>query len=156
MEHPEMMLAERTFPLQSRAGGNCREWIQYLHKDVGDPLSDVGDQMRRILRIYQMENRTDRLVNRLVAIEKSLQAELRTERASAEALASETKFVKRLLEDRDRDYSALQAEFLAMRHDWVWRTVKMIRFELGKVRRMFRPAPAGARVSEARVSQASG
>jgi hypothetical protein len=147
MQHPEMMLAERTYPLQSKAGGNCRDWIQYLHKDVSEPLSEVGDQMRRIYRIYQMENRTDRMVNRLVGIEKMLQAELSKERAAAETHASENKFIKRMLEDRDREFAALQAEFASMRHDWVWRTIRTIRCELGRVRRLFKPAPAPARVT---------
>jgi hypothetical protein len=148
VEHPEMMLAERTFPLPSHAGGNCREWIQYLHKDAGEPLSETGDQMRRIFRIYQMENRTDRLVNRLVGIEKALQVELSRERAKADELAEENKFIKRMLSDRDREYSALQSEFRSMKHDWVWRTMRMIRCELGRLRRFFRPVPTGSSVSQ--------
>jgi hypothetical protein len=155
MEHPEMMLAERTFPLPSHAGGNCREWIQYLHKDAGEPLSEMGDQMRRIFRIYQMENRTDRLVNRLVGIEKALQGELLRERARAEEFAQENKFVKRMLSDRDREYSALQSEFKSMKHDWVWRTMRMIRSEFGRARRLFRSAPS-ATPSAARASEVTG
>ena len=150
-----MMLAERTFPLPSRAGGNCREWIQYLHKDAGEPLSEMGDQMRRIFRIYQMENRTDRLVNRLVGIEKALQGELCGERARADEFAQENRFIKRMLSDRDREYSALQAEFKSMKHDWVWRTMRMIRCEFGRARRFFRSAPS-ATPSAARANEVIG
>jgi hypothetical protein len=147
-EQPEMMVADRTFPLESRAGGNCRDWLRHLHQNVGEPLSEAGDAMKRVFKIYQMENRTDRLVGRLVGIEKAMQGEISRERAAAQVLARENKFIKRMLDDRDREFSALQAEFVALRHDWVWRAMRTLRGELGRLRRLFRPSAAGVRTSQ--------
>jgi hypothetical protein len=86
----------------------------------------------------EVENRTDLLVNRLVGIERSVQGQLSMERAAAEALAKENGFIKRMLADRDREFSALQAEFVALKSDWAWRTVRRIRCDLARIRRLFR------------------
>jgi hypothetical protein len=147
-ERPEMLLAEHAFPLESRAGGNYRDWIHSLHRDTGEALSDVGDPMRRIFRICQMENRTDRLVSRLVWIEKSVQEALSRERAEAQALASENRFIKRMLDDRDREFSALQAEFLALKRNWIWRAIRAVRCDLGRLRRLVRPSATGAQATQ--------
>jgi len=139
-ERMEMMSAERTFPLESGAGGSCREWIQYLHQDAHRAMADANEPLKRIFALYQRENRADRLVNRLVAIEKALHAELQKERAAVAVLSRENKFVQRMLDDKDRQYASLQTEFVALRNDWAWRTIRMIRGRLGRVRRIVRPA----------------
>jgi hypothetical protein len=140
-----MMVADRAFPLESRAGGNCRDWLRHLHESSGEPLSGAGEPMKRIFRIYQTENRTDLLVSRLVGIERSVQGELSRERAAAAALARENRFVRRMLDDRDREFSALKAEFAALHSNWAWRALRTVRWELGRIRRLFRPAATGDR-----------
>jgi hypothetical protein len=147
-EQPEMTGGARSFPLESRAGGDFGEWIRILLQDTGEPLSETGETMKRILRVCEIENRTDRLVNRLVAIEKSVQGQLSNERAAAEALAKENRFIGRMLEDRDREFAALQTEFVALKRDWAWRTVRMIRCDLTRLRRLFRPSGARSRASQ--------
>ncbi|HXN35230.1 MAG TPA: hypothetical protein VN877_03610 [Opitutaceae bacterium] len=60
------------------------------------------------------------------------------------SLARENRFIQRMLDDRDRQFSELQAEFSAMRRDWAWRTLGVFRLWLGRMRRPFRPAVAAA------------
>jgi len=62
--------------LESGAGGIFRDWIYDLYKETGDPLSEANEPFKWIYKMYEKENRVDRLVNRLLRIEKSLQAEL--------------------------------------------------------------------------------
>lgn len=68
--------------LESRAGGIFRDWIYDLYNDVDDPLSEAAAPFKWIYKIYEKENRVDRLVNRLLGIEKSLQEELAAVRRS--------------------------------------------------------------------------
>lgn len=137
-ETREPLSAERTFPLESRAGGSCHEWIRHLHADSDESLSGASDSLRRIFRIYQGQGRTERLVVRLAGIEKSAQEELLRERAAAAELARENRFVRRMLDDRDRQFTALQMEFVSLQRNWLWRALRTVRLELGRVRRMFR------------------
>jgi hypothetical protein len=139
---------DRTFPLESRAGGDCGEWIKCLLQDTGEPLSEASEPMRRILKMCEIENRTDRLVNRLVGIERSVHGQLSRERVAADALAKENKFFKRMLVDRDREFSALQTEFVALKRDWAWRTVRMVRCDLARLRRLFRPSGVSSRARQ--------
>jgi hypothetical protein len=131
---------DRAYPLRSGVGGNCRDWIHFLHQDTGESFSEPDDPMRRIFRICQSEHRTDRLVSRLIGIEKSLQKELAGERDAVERLGRENRFIQRMLEDRDREFSILQAEFVALKRDWVWRTLRRVRCDLARLRRFFRPS----------------
>jgi len=87
------------------------------------------------------EGRVDRLVNCLLGIEKSLQLEVAKARAEAErersravAAENEVRFVRRVLDSRDRQFAALQAEVMAARRDWMWRTVRKARCALRRLR----------------------
>jgi MoaA/NifB/PqqE/SkfB family radical SAM enzyme len=60
---------------ENGAGGIFRDWIFDLYKDTDDPLSEATAPFRWIYKIYEKEGRIDLLVNRLLKIEKSLQAE---------------------------------------------------------------------------------
>jgi len=137
------------YPLESRAGGDFAEWIRRVYEVAGDPLSEAGEPMRWLHGICRREGRTDRLVNCLLRAEKAAQAQLERERgacarerAAAEALAREIQFVRRMLESRDQQFAALQAEFLAMRRSWVWRLARRARCAAGRARRLL--APRGA------------
>jgi sulfatase maturation enzyme AslB (radical SAM superfamily) len=68
--------------LKSGAGGIFRDWIYDLYKETDDPLSHATAEFKWIYRIYEKEKRLDRLVNRLLEVEQSLQAELATVRRS--------------------------------------------------------------------------
>jgi radical SAM protein with 4Fe4S-binding SPASM domain len=62
-------------PLASGAGGNFRDWIYELYRDVDESLSEGTPPFRWIYAIAEKNGRVDRLLNRLLAIEKSLQAD---------------------------------------------------------------------------------
>jgi hypothetical protein len=53
-----------TPPLASLNGGLFRDWVYYLFKDMDDPISEMNDVMKWIIRIYEKEGSTDRFVNR--------------------------------------------------------------------------------------------
>jgi hypothetical protein len=133
----DIMKVGGTFPLASRAGGNFRDWVYYLFQDLDDPLSEANEAMKWIFRIYQKEGRADRFANRLLGIEKAAQGELREERRAREALAGELESVQRTLDDRDREFAALHAEYSAMRRDRFWRVASMLRNDLKRIRRLF-------------------
>lgn len=138
------MSADRTFPLESHAGGSCREWIDYLHRELGDPLCEASEPMRRMVRIYLRENRAERLVNRLVALERAAQSDLVRERGERQALEREIAFNRRMLDDRDRQYAALKSECAALQRRWSWRTLRGVRRVLMKFRGSARPVrPVG-------------
>jgi len=137
------------YPLESRAGGDFAEWIRRVYEVAGDPLSEAGEPMRWLYGICRKEGRTDRLVNCLLRAEKAAQAQLEREkaafareRASSEALARENRFVRRLLENRDQQFAALQAEFLDVRRSWAWRLVRRARCAAGRARRLLGPRGA--------------
>jgi hypothetical protein len=137
------------YPLESRAGGDFAEWIRGVYEVAGDPLSEAGEPMRWLHGICRKEGRTDRLVNCLLRAEKAAQAQLEgeraacaRERAAAVALEREVQFVRRMLESRDQQFAALQAEFVAMRRSWVWRLARRARCAAGRARRLL--APRGA------------
>jgi uncharacterized protein with von Willebrand factor type A (vWA) domain len=145
------MRAGGTPPLDSKAGGLMRDWVYYLHKDMEDPLSEMNEAMKWIFKIYQKENRADRFANRMVELEKAAQAELARERKDgAEALAAEKaarisidgdreairrekEGIQRMLDERDRQYAALHAEWVAMRKDRIWRFASMVRRDLRRM-----------------------
>lgn len=66
------------------------------------------------------------------------------ERPADGSLARENRFIQRMLDDRDRQFTELQAEFSAMRRDWAWRTLGVLRHWLGRMRRQFRSGDAAA------------
>ncbi|MFL6446246.1 MAG: radical SAM protein [Bryobacteraceae bacterium] len=61
--------------LDSGAGGIFRDWIYDLYKQADDPLSEANPSFKWIYQLYAKENRIDRLVNRLLLVEKSVQAD---------------------------------------------------------------------------------
>jgi hypothetical protein len=145
----DIMRVGGTWPLESRGGGNFRDWVYYLHQDLADPLAEANEAMRWIYQIYQKENRADRFANRLLGLEKAAhrdlqkaRAETEKERAAVVALGKENRFIQRMLDDRDREFAALQADYVAMRRDRVWRVISMIRNDLSRLRGLFRPAAA--------------
>ncbi len=114
----DIMRIGGTFPLESRAGGNFRDWIYYLYRDLEDPLSEANEPMRWIFRIFHKENRTDRFANRLLAIEKEARVELERLRIQNEILVGQRGALTRELEEttavicRERDsFDADRAEF---------------------------------------------
>ena len=140
--------AGRAFPLQSRAGGNFTEWLRRVREATDDPLSEAGESMKWFYGACAREGRVDRLFNCLLGIEKSLQleldrakAELERERSRALAAENEVRFVRRVLDSRDRQFSALQAEVLAARRDWMWRAVRKARCALRRARSSLGLAP---------------
>jgi len=141
-EQQETVNAARTYPLQSKAGGSVGDWIQYLHRDPGFSTGEAGDAIKRIFAIFQGQDRTELLVNRLVAIENATHSELLREKAAAAELANENRFLKRMLDDRDRQYKALQAEYVSLHRSWIWRTIRAIQSDFGRLRRTLRPSPA--------------
>ncbi len=146
---PRGAMRPGAFPLESGAGGGLREWIRCLNEEACDPLSGASRPMRWLYRICRRGNRLDRLVNRLVLMEKAAHAELLRERAATDrgqaavaALLRDKRFIQRMLDERDRQFAGLQAELAAMRRDRVWRIVRMLRSDVRRIRRLFR-APAG-------------
>jgi radical SAM protein with 4Fe4S-binding SPASM domain len=154
----DIMRAGGSFPLASRAGGIFRDWIYDLYREQPDSLSEASDSLKWIYQIYEKEKRTDRFVNRLLAIEKAGHEELRRERAdklavaadraalarardslSAErfALRAERDRIQRNLEARDRQFAALHADYASLRRDWAWRLGQMIRNDLKRLRRLW-------------------
>jgi hypothetical protein len=67
---------------------------------------------------------------------KTLEEQLLQERATAAALAKEIKFVRRMLDDRDRQYVALQVRCGgALRRRGAWRVAGAFRSDLRRLRR---------------------
>jgi len=75
-----------------------------------------------------------------IGAEGTLGEQLRQERATAAALLKENRFIRRMLDDRDRQFAALQAEYAAMRRYRVWRIIATLRGDLRRFRRQFRSA----------------
>jgi hypothetical protein len=70
-------------------------------------------------------------------IEKRLESQPTRERNSTSALVRENKFIQRLLDDRDRQLAALQEEVAALKRDWAWRTLCLLRRTVFRIRRQF-------------------
>jgi len=159
----DVMRVGGTFPLASRAGGVFRDWLYYLYQDLADPLSEANEPMKWIFQIYQKEGRADRFVNRLLAIEKSVQAELSQERndravaagrteglarerdavvrelqllqSDRQALAETKDRLQATLDERDRQFAALHADYVAIRRSWTWRLGQMVQRDIARLTR---------------------
>jgi hypothetical protein len=81
-------------------------------------------------------------VRDFTAIEKRLDTQASRERSAHEALARENKFIQRLLDDRDRQFAALQEEVAALKRDWAWRTLCLFRRGSIRLRRLLWRAAA--------------
>ena len=81
-------------PLASGAGGQLPEWIYSLYQEAAEPLSEATTGLKWIYKIYEKENRVDRLVNRLLKIEKTLQEELAGERSANVSLGVEVETLR--------------------------------------------------------------
>jgi hypothetical protein len=124
----DIMRIGGTLPLASGGGGNFRDWIYHLHEDLDDPLSEANPAMRWIFKIYEKEGRTDRMVNRLLGLERALTAErdaLLVQRdelaflrdmftADRAAVAADRSAIQGRLDERDRQFAALHAEYTAV------------------------------------------
>jgi MoaA/NifB/PqqE/SkfB family radical SAM enzyme len=144
----DVLRAADTPPLDSMAGGLFRDWIYDLYKDTDDPLSEANEVMKWIFKIYLKEGRTDRLANRFIAIEKEGHKKLQEIQAALaslhldrltilkdnEAIKREKESIQATLDERDRQYAELHAEWTSMRKDSMWRFVSMIRRD---IRRLF-------------------
>ena len=95
-------------PLPSGAGGILREWIYDLYRDDGKPLTAATPPLKWIYRIYEQENRLDRLVNRLLGIEQQLQQELAGARKATASRQRELEQRARELEQRIRELTELR------------------------------------------------
>lgn len=118
----DIMRVGNALPIPSGAGGNFRDWIYHLHKEQPRPLPHATPPFAWIYRIYAQENRLDRMVDRLLEIERDLQAEnahLRdTLRREVETLRTE---VRRKEEENSRLSALLirrelEAERPGLRH----------------------------------------
>jgi hypothetical protein len=106
--------------------------------------------MRWLYAVCRRENRVDRLVNRLVRVEKAAQAELRRERAATDScqaavaqLLRDKRLLRKMLDERGRQLAEVQAELAAMRRNGFWRIVRLLRSDARRIRRLFR-APTRA------------
>ncbi len=99
--------------LESGAGGIFRDWIYDLHKETEDPLSEATPPFKWIYKIYEKEKRLDRLVNRLLGTEKSVQQESAVLRAELAVLRVEL--------------AGLHTELAAVRRSKTWRIVNAAR-----------------------------
>lgn len=142
------------FPLQSGAGGDFATWVRRMHEEDGDPLSEAEEPMRWLLAICKEGRRVDRLVGGLVRIERSVQGELREQRAAADrcraevaALLKENRLARRMLEARDRQLALMQSEIMAARVNWVWRLARGVCCASRAVRRLLGMAAATRGVS---------
>jgi hypothetical protein len=70
-------------------------------------------------------------------IEERLQGQPARHRRPDDSLSRENRFIQRLLDDRDRQYAALQEEVSAMKRDWAWRTLCLFRRGSIRLRRQF-------------------
>jgi sulfatase maturation enzyme AslB (radical SAM superfamily) len=138
----DILKAGGIYPLESRAGGNFRDWIHYLYQDMDDPFGEANEAMKWIFRIYKNENRSERLANRLIGLEKIARRELSECRERCRSLASENDAlvakiaaIQRTLDERDREFGALHAEFVAMRRSRAWRLMRMLANDLARLRR---------------------
>ena len=124
---------------QNDVGGRLPEWVYELFKDpdAAGPLSEATSALKWIYRIYEQHGRVDRFANKLLAIEKILQADLARERAAHAALRTEieqwkrevsvlAETVRELDETRDR-LARCDAELAALRADPGWRALETAR-----------------------------
>jgi hypothetical protein len=81
-------------------------------------------------------------VRDFTAIERRLDTQASLDRSAHAALARENKFIQRLLDDRDRQFAALQEEVAALKRDWAWRTLCLFRRGAIRLRRLFWRATA--------------
>jgi hypothetical protein len=80
---------------------------------------------------------TCRGVRDFTGIEERLEGQRARDRRPDDSLSRENRFIQRLLDDRDRQYAALQEEVLALKRDWAWRTLCLFRRGTIRLRRQF-------------------
>jgi hypothetical protein len=81
-------------------------------------------------------------VRDFTGIERRLGAQPAQERDPEAALVRENRFIQRMLDDRDRQFAALQEEVAALKRDWAWRTLFLLRRAIFRLRRQFWRASA--------------
>ena len=122
---------------QNDVGGRLPEWIYELFAETAGPLSEATPALKWIYRIYEQHGRADRFANKLLAIEKILQADLARERVAHGVLRSEVEQWKRevavlaethrALEETRRRLAQRDAELAAIRSDPGWRALETAR-----------------------------
>jgi hypothetical protein len=122
-------------PLGHPAGGTVSDWIYELHRDDADPLADASPAMRWLYQVYAKENRTDRLVNRLIALENTAHHQLCAERTAHHA--TQAGLLEQLCAERTAHHTtqvrlhatiaALEAQLAAMKHRPGWRRLEAAR-----------------------------
>jgi hypothetical protein len=112
------------------ADGNARVHLDFIDRETRHGLimsEKTGPEV----------SASERFAKRMVCAEKAVQAELAQERALSASLAADKKFLERMLDDRDRQFAQIQAEFSTMRGDRLWRLVRWTRGRAAQVRRLF-------------------
>jgi hypothetical protein len=79
----------------------------------------------------------DRGARDFTGLEGRLEIPASSERPAPLDLARENRFIQRLLDDRDRQFAALQEEVAVLKGDWAWRTLCLFRRAFVRLRRHF-------------------
>jgi hypothetical protein len=151
----DVMKMGGTLPLESGAGGDFRNWLHYLFADLSDPLGEANPAMRWIFQIYSHEGRLDRLVNRLIRLERAAHAvQSSTEKRrmqTARELEQRNRELderNRELNERDREFAELHRAYVRLRRSFGWRIQNMlvndVRRVVGFARKLWRLVMGGA------------
>jgi hypothetical protein len=104
----------------------------YVREQFRDPI-DTGAPCRGVRDFNGIEGR--------------LEGRPLNDRRPDDALSRENRFIQRLLDDRDRQFAALQGEVAALKRDWAWRTLSLLRRGTIRLRhRLWRSAAAGSSI----------
>jgi len=102
--------------------------------------------MKWIFRIYQKENRLDRLANRLIGFEKLAHGQYvregdahRAAQVDREKLRQDRDALQKKLDERDREFAALHADYVKIRRSWSWRLSNLVRNDAARIWGLIRP-----------------
>jgi Radical SAM superfamily len=74
-----------------------------------------------------------------IARERDVLAQLRTcEVREKDALAASARLIQTMLDERDQQFASLHLAYVAIRRDWAWRIIQMIRNDLSRICRAFK------------------
>jgi hypothetical protein len=125
---------------ENGVGGILADWIRDLHAaSTEPPFSEATPAQRWMLQIYQKENRLDRAVNRLLRIEKDLQAKLEQEEANRETLRA---VLNQEIDNRDQRIAVLEAELAILKQTKLWRWRERSRVFVSRLEATARGAPS--------------
>ena len=136
-------------PLGHADGGTVSEWVYELHRDNADPLADANPAMRWLYQVYAKENRTDRMVNRLLALEKAAHDQLSAERTAHHA--TQVRLHGELAAAHAANHATqvraqaavaeLEAQLAAMRNARGWRMLEFFRRLPARLGQFAAPSP---------------